>query len=217
MPEQTPYVPNGLREAVDIFFIQQLKTLLNFYVDQQGQPLQTGIDVKALYTKLERATYPVVTVMTGIADYEPVAIGDFLDVNEKGNLQTFSIYMAQVNLHVEAVELRELERVVDFIYINFDKGSHPENRLPWIHWFINNGIEILRWENDLPRRVTAQSIQQRTARAQGPETEERTDIETLWSQDCCIHCRTQVAVEFINQNGVITGITFNLTPDLSQS
>lgn len=209
---QTPLVAYGLAEAIDIFFIQELRVLFQYYTNQQNESKE--VEIEALWNKVQSSgVYPFVGVMTHIPRYEPVFISDIIDGNDPPGLFTGTINHALIGLHIETAELRELARVREFIYLNLEKGNHPITQIPWLHWLQQNNIVLNYFDNSEPEQMNFSSIQLRTQRAQGMETMERTDIETLWYQDIDICADVAFNVQMLTNNGVINGITLTMEPD----
>lgn len=212
MPVQTPLVAYGLSEAIDLFVIQQLRLLFSKYTNQQQEPKE--VEVEATWNKVAPSTYPFVGVMTHIPRYEPIFIGDAASVDEQtGTTYTETVNNALVGLHIEAQELRELARVREFIYLNLEKGKHPLTQQPWLNFFALNNIVIKYFDPSEPEQMNFETIQMRTARAEGREVAERTDLETLWYIDMDICCDVAFNVPLLSDQGVITGVDIHLQID----
>jgi len=212
MADQTPLVPYGLAESIDIFFVQQLRLLFQFYTNQQGE--QRNVAVQTSWNKIAPTDYPFVGVMTFIPKYAPMFIGDAQWAASQG-MFTGTINDAKVGIHIEAVELRELARVREFIYLNLERGSNPYTQEPWLHFFADNNVVIKYFDMSEPDEVNLETIQQRTQRAQGKELAERTDIETLWFTDMDICCDVAFNVPMFTTQGVIQGLQLNMQVDES--
>lgn len=208
MPEMEPVVPYGLSEAVDIFIIGQLRNLYQFYTNQQGETKK--IDVKAVWTKGEVSSYPFVGVMTHIPRNEPIALSD----DWTDPIYKATINEARIGLGLQAIELRELARLRDFTLLNLERGQHPQTHQPWRVFLADNNIMLDYEEMDPPEQVDFRLLQMRTRLAQGQETEERTDIETLWIQDVTLCAKVQFNVPLVVSQGIINGIDLNLTLDI---
>jgi len=213
--DQVPIHPS-LEEGVDQFFITQLETLFRYYTNQQGEP--QPIDLRSIYNKQDDIDYPFVGVLTNVTPIEPTAIGDLFEESTPTTDFYYTINDVNINLLLQAEEIRELQRLRSFIELNLQWGSNPVLNPPvrWAKIFQNAGIIFNgRFESTDYERVGFESIQQRTTNAQGRELMRRADIETLWEVEMKVNVLVQVGVSVgINDNarGIITGINFIINP-----
>lgn len=190
--------------------------MYKYYTSQQGVTLP--IDLRAVWNKQDDVDYPFVGILTNLDNFNPVAIGDRFEEPTTVSDFFYTINEVKTCILIQAVEIREVQRLRSFTEINLMWGRNPVSNQRWLTEFQNAGMILDSYSCTNYERVGFESIQQRSENSQGREFMRLANIETLWEVELTLNSKVQVGVATtINDpsRAVIQQIFFNVSPQFN--